>query len=50
MPGADSPQELMKTRNIRISISNNAVLGDDNEMFNPYYSGNGDTVYRLLSG
>ena len=25
-------------------------LGDDNEMFNPYYSGNGDTVYRLLSG
>lgn len=22
-------------------------LGDDNEMFNPYYSGNGDTVYRL---
>ncbi len=25
-------------------------LGDDNEMFNPYCSGNGDTVYRLLSG
>lgn len=28
MPGADSPQELMKgQRNIRISISNNAVFG-----------------------
>lgn len=25
-------------------------LGDDNEMFNPYCFGNGDTVYRLLSG
>lgn len=25
-------------------------LGDDNEMSSPYCSGNGDTVYRLLSG
>lgn len=25
-------------------------LGDDNEMFSSYCSGNGDTVYRLLSG
>ncbi len=32
MPGADSPQELMKReRSIRISTSNNIVWGDDNE-------------------